>query len=249
VSEDRTHHELLDWPDRLGAACGGTRFTNPRVVRECASTQDVARELGIGAVVATGRQRAGRGQLGRDWSDENGGGIAISFAVQPMKPALGCTATVLAVLDAIDQVGGGASKLGAKFPNDVVVEDGRKVAGVLVEMDDSIAVIGIGINVGQWEETVGRVSLEALGVQVSRMDLIEQVVGTLDSRLCDEEAVLTRDFGRRDLLLWRKVRIGVGQEVHEGTLEACDPFGKLVIRTRGGVLQFAAAQVRVLEWT
>ena len=66
-----------------------------------------------------------------------------------------------------------------KPPNDLLI-DGRKLAGVLVEQADGLAVIGIGINVGQltWPEELQdrAISLAQVGVTIDRLQLLEEVL-------------------------------------------------------------------------
>ncbi len=124
-----------------------TQFQEVRVLLECDSTQDAARSLGFGSVVTAGRQNAGRGRRGATWSDLEGAGIAVSCVVENTGVARLSSASVLAVLDAMNTLGGSFQRVGVKFPNDVVHRDGRKMAGVLVEAHANLAVIGIGVNV------------------------------------------------------------------------------------------------------
>jgi BirA family biotin operon repressor/biotin-[acetyl-CoA-carboxylase] ligase len=70
-------------------------------------------------------------------------------------------------------------RLRVKAPNDVML-DGRKLAGVLIEQADGLAVIGVGINVGQerfeGELAQTAVSLMQAGVSRDRMDILELVL-------------------------------------------------------------------------
>ena len=69
--------------------------------------------------------------------------------------------------------------LRVKAPNDVLL-DGRKLAGVLIEQSDGIAVIGVGINVGpiDWPaELEGQaISLYEAGVEIDRFEVLEMVM-------------------------------------------------------------------------
>ena len=67
---------IAHWPDKLESLVEriGPPLRQCRVIAECASTQDQARPLGLGAVVLAGRQTAGRGQRGNEWADTGDGG-------------------------------------------------------------------------------------------------------------------------------------------------------------------------------
>ena len=95
-----------------------------------ASTQEPARLLGHGGVVACELQTAGRGRMGRVWECPHGAGVMFSLSLEPRTPTELLPPLSLVVADAVcDAVGAGS---GVRWPNDVVVDD-RKLCGVLVE--------------------------------------------------------------------------------------------------------------------
>lgn len=141
------------------------------------STNDRAKELARrgaahGLVVLAGSQTAGRGQRGRVWASPPELGLYMSFIVRPnvstrSAPLLTLTAG-LALYEAVQAATGVRAQI--KWPNDLLARDGKKLAGVLVELSaDQLridhAVIGIGINVreGAWPEAIANTatSLEA----------------------------------------------------------------------------------------
>jgi BirA family biotin operon repressor/biotin-[acetyl-CoA-carboxylase] ligase len=94
-----------------------------------------------GAVALAERQTAGRGRLGRTWSDS---GLMFSVVLRPPLPVARWPELTLVAAHAVaDAIGPQAT---IKHPNDVLV-DGRKVAGILAEASEHV-VLGIGINVG-----------------------------------------------------------------------------------------------------
>ncbi len=175
----RTLQTIAHWPDRLESAVEriGPPLTRCRVIAECASTQDQARALGLGAVVVAGRQTAGRGQQGNGWADTGDEGLAFSVVLpatsRPERSRDVAAAIVVALSRWIPR------SLTVKAPNDVLFR-GRKLAGVLIEQADGRAVIGIGINVGQsvFDEPLSEtaVSLRMAGAEVDRMDVLEGVL-------------------------------------------------------------------------
>ena len=136
----------------------GRRFVY-RPVAE--STMDDARRmlermrLTPGAVILADAQTEGRGRNGRGWVSPPEVNLYFTFLLFPEPSGLRPLAyvTPLAVALAIEEVALAAGKdlrADLKWPNDVLI-DGRKVAGVLIEVDhlpDRIAaVVGVGINV------------------------------------------------------------------------------------------------------
>lgn len=151
ATAQRFFPELLE-AQRLGARLGHTVHWEPEV----GSTNDLARclaEAGAaeGTVVVADRQTAGRGRLRRAWWSPDGG-LWMSLILRPrllpaQLPVLTLAVSV-AVAEAIELLAG--RPVGLKWPNDVEI-DGRKVAGILLEMvaqaDGAEYVIaGIGVN-------------------------------------------------------------------------------------------------------
>ncbi|MFN4148820.1 MAG: biotin--[acetyl-CoA-carboxylase] ligase, partial [Rhodocyclaceae bacterium] len=121
---------------------------------ECASTNALllARaEAGApsGTVVIAETQTAGRGRRGRAWHSTPGDSLTFSllWRFAPATLPLGLSlATGVAVTNALKKIGAGDTAL--KWPNDIL-KDGRKLAGILVELVPNVphaAVIGIGLN-------------------------------------------------------------------------------------------------------
>jgi BirA family biotin operon repressor/biotin-[acetyl-CoA-carboxylase] ligase len=129
----------------------------------CDSTNDLAgaraREgAPHGLVVATERQSAGRGRLGRAWHSPAGENLYLSLLLRPTRPASEIPPLTLLAGAAVARALAGlglAPRL--KWPNDVqlVIDSGgapRKVAGLLTEMSSEggrvgHVVVGLGLNV------------------------------------------------------------------------------------------------------
>ena len=244
------YEEISTWPDRLEHVIAPTRFQEVRVLLECNSTQDAARSLGFGSVVTTGRQIAGRGRRGAAWSDLEGAGIALSCVVEHTGVAKLSSASVLAVLDAMNTLGGSFRRVGVKFPNDVVHSDGRKMAGVLVEAHANLAVIGIGVNVHalQHEHEFPTLSLEELIPHATRIAMLEALILALDTRLSQADEVLAHDFRSCHVLNGCEVELEVSGELVRGILRDADPFGNVELETDHGKRTLRAEHVRIQRW-
>ena len=187
----------------------------PRTVRleSVTSTQEVARELPIGSVVVADHQSAGRGRLDRRWEAPPGTALLASFVV-PRHAVLSLAAGVAAA----EACGAGVR---LKWPNDLML-DGRKAGGILVEVSDTKAVVGIGINL-----TAAPPGAAMVGQ--SRDDLLE----TLRERLAYWSAAETGEVLGR----WRELSITLGVRVRvelpgrtlEGIAEDIDATGALIV--------------------
>jgi BirA family transcriptional regulator, biotin operon repressor / biotin---[acetyl-CoA-carboxylase] ligase len=106
------------------------------------STMRAAAGLPPGSIVLAAAQTAGQGRHGHTWHSEPDAGIYCSMVLNPA-PVL-TLAIGLAAVEAITEVTGAVCDL--RWPNDLML-GGRKCAGILVQLVDSLAIAGIGINV------------------------------------------------------------------------------------------------------
>jgi BirA family transcriptional regulator, biotin operon repressor / biotin---[acetyl-CoA-carboxylase] ligase len=168
------------------------------VLEQTASTNDAILQITNanskeGLVLFAEHQTAGRGQRGNRWESAAGKGLWFSILLRPKidlasSPQLTAWAAE-AVSGAIQNEFSLAPAI--KPPNDVQI-DGRKVAGVLVEMRAQekaahLAIAGIGVNVNQSREDFPKelqsraISLAmALGKQVDRQTFAIALLRKLD---------------------------------------------------------------------
>src|SRR5437016_6807158 len=129
------------------------------VLQQTASTNDaileMARHSEEGLVLFAEQQTAGRGQRGNRWESPARKGLWFSILLRPkidINPSAQITAWAAeTVSDSIQKEF--LLETSVKVPNDIQI-NGRKVAGVLVEMRAQekrphLAIAGIGINVNQ----------------------------------------------------------------------------------------------------
>ena len=123
----------------------GTPHVHHRVTD---STNARARALAVsdaphGTLVTAGSQTAGRGRQGRAWTAAPGEALLMSLLVRDVGPLLPLAAAV-AVCEALSPL-----DAAIKWPNDIWIGSGRKVAGILLEgrPQEGWAVVGIGLNV------------------------------------------------------------------------------------------------------
>jgi len=168
------------------------------VLEQTGSTNDAILRIATsnskeGVVLFAEHQTEGRGQRGNRWESAAGKGLWFSILLQPRidinnSPRL-TTWAAEAISDLIQNEF--SLKATIKLPNDVEI-DGRKVAGVLVEMRAQekaphLAIAGIGINVNQSLEDFPRelqiraISLAmALDRQVNRQKFAIALLRNLD---------------------------------------------------------------------
>lgn len=252
--------DLSTWADRLEAVIA--RVPGPiervRVIAETGSTQDAAWNAcggRGGLLVTTGRQVSGRGRLGRAWNDERGLGVAATLVVDAKLESwrLSMKAGV-AASRACDRFVAHPTR--TRWPNDVLEpgEGGRKMGGVLIEVRDGLALVGVGINVAQqgcdWSEVLmsRAVSLSQLGAACFRIDVLEELLAQLHWLWSLPGDELVDEWRRREWLIGRRCTIAHDGQEHTGLVQSIDPVGKLVLATGAGEVHVASASASVVRY-
>ena len=218
----------------------------PRVHhRRADSTNARARELAAagaphGTLVTAAEQTAGRGRQGRTWTAPAHRALLASLVLRAWPPLLPLAAAV-----AVAEVAGGASAI--KWPNDVLLPGGRKVAGILVEgrPREGWMVLGIGLNVAvrpgdfppELRDTAGTLGLEPGDVE----PLLAALLGGLERWLVAPPAAVLSAFRARDALAGREVAWADGR----GRAAGVDDEGRLLVESAGGRVALDAGEVHL----
>ncbi len=180
------------------------------------STQLAAAGLPLGSVVVADHQTAGRGRHGRSWEATSGSGLFVTF-VLPHSPLVVFAAGVAAA-----EACGGEVLL--KWPNDLVLHD-RKLGGILAEIRDERALVGIGINLSWAPPGAARLGSD-------RDLLLERLMPLIALWTeAEPEAVIER-WRELSWTLGQQVRVELGGEVFEGLAEDVDDDGALLVGGR-----------------
>lgn len=199
-----------------------TRFSDVRRFAEVDSTNRVAVDLvragaPDGVVVVADHQTAGRGRRGRTWESRPGTALLVSAVLRPA-PALVTLAAGVAAAEACEETAGAGVAL--KWPNDLLAEDGRKLGGILTELVEGVAVVGLGVNL-TWAPP---------GAACLEVDRDRLLAAWLDA-LGRPGDVLAR-YRRRCMTLGRSVRVEGPRSTVEGVATDVDDEGRLVVDGR-----------------
>jgi BirA family biotin operon repressor/biotin-[acetyl-CoA-carboxylase] ligase len=260
-------YRLASVPDRLGPAelaphlRGAWRRIEWR--EEVDSTQRLARELARGGAeegttVIAESQRAGRGRLGRSWHSPAGVNLYCSVVLRPpLAPAeVPQLALVvgLAVADAVAAVGGAGAAV--KWPNDVLL-GGRKVAGILTELDAElervhVVIVGIGVNLNgdafPSELADKATSLRlATGGPVDRAAFTAGLLAALEGRyrrfLAAGFAAMRSEWEACSALTGKEVRVTAPEGEVAGRVLGVDDDGALRLAGPRGEVRVVAGEV------
>lgn len=230
------------------------------------STNDLLNEMAeqsapAGTMVLTDYQSMGRGRMNRRWEAPTGSSLLVSLLFRPNWPAEQAHWLTmiggLAVVSAVRQQTNLEPSL--KWPNDLILQVGdewRKFAGLLLEghfEQDFLtyAILGSGINVNIAPEDLPETAtpatslLAASGQTVNRLTLLNNYLMELE-RLYE-----AADAGHSPRLAWEEMLITLGRPVQvsgsagktplEGTAEAVDEWGRLLVRDKFDKLHTIAA--------
>lgn len=246
-------------PLDLEAVCAA--LPGKRIVwldRVASTMNEAARLAGAADVVGAEEQTAGRGRLGRGWHSERESGLYLTLILKPnLKPEdapLLTLALGLATAEAIARVANLACDL--RWPNDVLV-DGKKCAGILVEVANEWFLAGIGLNVYNkafpaWLEGQATSVYLASGRPHSRERLLVELVRAADSftRMLVEGGrgpVLQMFTRASSFARGRRVRVEHEGAIIVGETDGLDASGFLWLRSNRGRLLLRAGGLRPLE--
>ena len=202
------------------------------------------------------RQTAGRGRLGRTWSDgaakdpAEAGLPSLVFSLGlPLAPADWSGLSLAVGLSVVQSL---HPDLRLKWPNDVWLQE-RKLAGILVETAGvggvRYLVVGVGINIAVPDANGLRTPPAGLCELLTGLDapaLLTRVAEPLVRAILLFEAqgfaALRQAFHERDLLYGRTVECSDGVI---GVARGVDASGALLVHTENGLIKITSAEVSV----
>ena len=201
------------------------------------------------------RQTAGRGRRGRVWNSGQGN-LAATLLLRPEAPAaiIGqlSFAAALAVAEMAAHFAPQAA-ITVKWPNDVLAE-GRKLAGILLEVGPAPKgiwlAIGIGVNLASFPQGTEfpATSLAQLGIAPPSADA---ALSVLAARFAHWYALWMSEGFEIVRAAWLAQAGGLGlpirarlpHEIREGVFEGIDSAGALLLNEQGRVSAIAAGEV------
>ena len=209
-----------------------------------ASTNDVVRRAAAsgeaeGLVIHAHRQSSGRGRQGRVW-ESPAGNMYCSFLLRPnntpQSAGLYSFVAALAVRDAVSQYLP-MHAITLKWPNDVLV-DGKKISGILLEVEGDALIVGIGINVAHCPDNAlyPTTSLKVEGVEVDTSNLLNHLLDSLSHWHDTMQAEGFEPIRTAWLQHAKKGRLIVRlqQETLQGEFMNIDELGRLRLQLEGG---------------
>ncbi|MEE8426154.1 MAG: biotin--[acetyl-CoA-carboxylase] ligase [Woeseiaceae bacterium] len=205
-------------------------------------------------VAIAGHQTAGRGRRGREWLSAHRGSLCLSIAYTftgiPGNLSALTLASGVGIVNALGRFG--IDGVGLKWPNDIVLSDG-KLGGMLTETRPGsgtgvTVVIGIGLNIDVPEVVSGNTAStwahraidlkSAMASPPSREELsvaiIDELFAVLSTYASKGFDAFATEWARYDWLLGRAITVDGPGGAASGIADGVDPQGALRVRTPTG---------------
>ncbi len=231
-----------------------SKFGRPHQhLAECASTNDIAREWALnamdpapsGALVTADFQTRGRGQRGHQWQAEAGQSALMSYVYRLPPNTNPAELGLVTALAASEVCRSSEAFARIKWPNDILL-NGRKCAGILVEVADGVAILGIGINVSQTQfadASAFAYPPTSLRLENGEQQTVRRVMKAFNRSLDWWEEQWRRQ-GFTPIVEHCRSRLGVGVVVRRGEITA-----ELVGLTDAGAARVRRPNGTFEEWT
>lgn len=231
-----------------------SKFGRPHQhLAECASTNDIAREWALnamdpapsGALVTADFQTRGRGQRGHQWQAEAGQSALMSYVYRLPPNTNPAELGLVTALAASEVCRSSDAFAQIKWPNDILL-NGKKCAGILVEVADGVAILGIGINVSQTQfadASAFAYPPTSLRLENGEQQTVRRVMKAFNRSLDWWEEQWRRQ-GFTPIVEHCRSRLGVGVVVRRGEITA-----ELVGLTDAGAARVRRPNGTFEEWT
>ena len=253
----------LDIADIAAALGDLARRFDVDILAECDSTN--ARLLALaeagaaaGSVLVAERQTAGRGRRGRAWLSASGDSLTFSllWRFRPNLPLSGLSLAVgVALARALESLG--IHGIALKWPNDVLL-NGRKLAGVLIEIAPGTrpeaVVIGVGMNLRLPREMPEAIRQSAAAL--AEAGIAWETASILLARLLAALHEVLQSFAAEGFASlreeWLMRHAYAGQMVHllsdfapplQGRCLGVDRDGALLLETSAGLQRIVSGEV------
>jgi BirA family biotin operon repressor/biotin-[acetyl-CoA-carboxylase] ligase len=204
-----------------------------------------------GTVVHADAQTTGRGRLSRRWLSPPGNlylSIVLRADVPIMRTGELSFVAALAVADAVDALLPRHTRATLKWPNDVLVRDG-KIAGILLEHAGDAVILGIGLNVLEAPSGISYQVSTIVGcgglatVDGARENLLSALANWFGTWQQEGFAPIRAAWLARAHPIGSTLSVRLGERFVTGTFAGTGDDGALLLDTQEGRMRIVAGDV------
>lgn len=194
-------------------------------------------------LVRAEEQTAGYGRRGHNWLSPKGKNLLVTFAfaLTDEVPSLLCHKLCLSLTQTLE-----TSSLPAKikWPNDVLLE-GKKVAGVVCEIVDGVAYLGLGLNVNTTAEELAPITppatslFAASGKEWDRNALEAKIL----ANFLQASRFSKAEYEKRLLFVGQKISVDDEGKISTGICRGISEKGALLLEIDGEIMSLLTGQL------
>ena len=190
------------------------------------STNIKAKDSKINSVIIADEQTKGKGRFKRLWKS-NKGGIYVSLVLP--KTTTPYIYTFIAALSAKKALN--IKKIKIKWPNDLIYEN-KKICGILTEIKENKAIVGIGINTNNQTKISKAISLKKITKhKINNKKIINKLLSNFESYLKSKHSKIISDW-KKNSFLGSKIKVKTLDKTYEGTAYNIDEDGFLILKLK-----------------
>ncbi len=195
------------------------------------STNTKAKFFGINSVIIADEQIKGKGRFKRNWKSSKGG-IYLSLVLpKTTKPQFYTFIAALSAKKALN-----IKKIRIKWPNDLIYGK-KKVCGILTELKEKKAIVGIGINTNN--EIPFSLKNKAISLKyikkkgINNEKVIKVLLKNFESYLKSKQSKIIRDW-KRNSFLGSQVKVKTLNGAYKGIAYDIDKDCFLILKDKNG---------------
>ncbi len=194
-------------------------------------------------IVRAEEQTAGYGRRGHNWLSPKGKNLLVTFAfaLTDEIPSLLCHKLCLSLTQTLENFSLSAK---IKWPNDVLL-NGKKIAGVICEIVNGIAYLGLGLNVNTSSEELAPITppatslLSESGKEWDRDTLEAKIL----ANFLQVKGFSKADYEKRLTFIDQKISVEDEGKVFTGICKGISEEGALLLEVDGKIMSLLTGQL------
>ena len=210
---------------------------------------DEIKKYSLNTFLTAKEQTKGRGKDNRVWTSKRSNNLYFAFNIEVDKYINYYSfVSSLCVLKAIKDVFKDNIKLNLKWPNDVLLNE-KKFCGMLLEKNDNILVVGIGVNIDFFPDNTNfkATSLLNEGFELDKNIFINNFIKNFEDLRNNINTfgfnVIRNEWLNFAYKLKKEIKVKIDDIEYIGVFDTIDEDGALVLKIDSNIKKFYSADV------